>query len=130
MVRQCSVRRWWLGCWLAGWLLLTGVSQAQPAAPAAAGQVSLVAPAASVPLAGPFTLAFRLQGAALATHSAFPEIEGFRKADGLTTTTTTRLLPGGQRSTELTVTQRYFPYTEGDYVVPAFTLTVNGQVLR
>jgi len=125
------MRRWWLGGWLAAWLLVAGSGQAQPAAPAApAGQVSLVAPAASVPLAGPLTLAFRLQGAALGSHSAFPEIEGFRKADGLTTTTTTRLLSGGRRSTELTVAQRYFPYAEGEYVVPAFTITVNGQVLR
>lgn len=117
--------------WLAGWLLLAGTLRAQPASPPPAGaELSLVAPAASVPLAGPFTLAFRLRGAALASHSAFPEIEGFRKAAGLTTTTTTRLLPGGQRSTELTVAQRYFPYTEGDYIVPAFSLTVNGQVLR
>jgi len=130
VVWQGGMRGWWLGCWLAGWLLLAGASRAQPAAPDAAGQVSLVAPAISVPLAGPFTLAFRLQGAALVAHSAFPEIEGFRKAASLTTTTTTRLLPGGQRSTELTVAQRYFPYTEGDYVVPAFTITVNGQVLR
>jgi hypothetical protein len=108
-------------------LLAAGSLRAQPAA--TGGEVVLVAPAASVPLAGPFTLAFRLRGAVLGNHSNFPEIEGFRKA-GLTTTTTTRLLPGGQRSTELTVAQRYFPYTEGDYVIPAFTLTVNGQELR
>ncbi len=109
-------------------LLLAGGLRAQSTTPAG-GEVSLVAPAASVPLAGPFTLAFRLRGAALGSHSDFPEIEGFRKA-GLTTTTTTRLLPGGRRSTELLVAQRYFPYAEGDYVIPAFTLTVNGQVLR
>lgn len=127
-------RRWGLASWL---LLAVGLpgpgAWAQPtqlAGPAAGGTASLVAPAASVPLAGPFTLAFRLQGAALASHSDFPEIEGFRKAAGLTTTTTTRLLPGGRRSTELTVAQRYFPYAEGDYVVPAFSLTVNGQPLR
>jgi hypothetical protein len=109
-------------------LLAAAGLRAQPAVPAA-GEVALVAPAASVPLAGPFTLAFRLRGAVLGSHSDFPEIEGFRKA-GLTTTTTTRLLPGGKRSTELLVAQRYFPYTEGDYVIPAFTLTVNGQELR
>lgn len=124
-----DVQLWWRCCWLAGWLLVAGGLRAQPAPPAG-GEVGLEAPAPSVPLAGPFTLAFRLRGAALASHSAFPEIEGFRKAAGLTTTTTTRLLPGGQRSTELTVAQRYFPYTEGEYVIPAFTLTVNGQVLR
>jgi hypothetical protein len=131
MARCFHVHKWWLGCWLAGWLLVAGSIHAQPSAPPpATGQVSLMAPPTSVPLVGPFTLAFRLQGAALASHSAFPEIEGFRKAAGLTTTTTTRLLPGGQRSTELTVSQRYFPYAEGDYAVPAFTLTVNGQVLH
>jgi hypothetical protein len=128
VAQQFSVPIKW-GCRLLLYLLLAaGGLRAQPAAPVA-GEVTLVAPAASVPLAGPFTLAFRLRGVALASHSAFPEIEGFRKA-GLTTTTTTRLLPGGQRSTELTVAQRYFPYTEGDYVIPAFTLTVNGQELH
>lgn len=130
VVWRTNVQLWWRCWWLASWLLVAGGLRAQPAAPAAGGNVSLVAPAPSVPLAGPFVLAFRLQGAALASHSAFPELEGFRKAAGLTTTTTTRLLPGGQRSTELTVAQRYFPYAEGDYVVPPFTLTVNGQVLR
>jgi hypothetical protein len=124
------VRKWGFCCWLVSWLLLAGSVSAQPASPPASGEVSLVAPVPSVPLVGPFTLAFRLRGAALASHTAFPEIEGFRKAAGLTTTTTTRLLPSGQRSTELTVTQRYFPYTEGDYVLPAYTVTVNGQVLR
>lgn len=119
-----------------GWLLATGLpgpgrvwAQVAPVAPAASGTAALVPPATSVPLAGPFTLAFRLRGAPLASHSDFPDIEGFRKAT-IINTTTTRLLPGGQRSTELTVTQRYFPYTEGDYAVPAFSLTVNGQVLR
>ena len=116
---------YWL---LAGGLLANGQVRAQKAPAAAGGEVVLVAPAGRVLLAGPFTLAFRLRGA-LVSHSAFPDIEGFRKA-GLTTTTTTRLLPGGARSTELTVAQRYYPYAEGEYPVPAFTLTVNGQVLR
>lgn len=121
---------------LLGWLLpLALVARSQPGSPPApapaqaAGVATLVPPPATVALAGPFTLAFRLQGAPLASHSAFPEIEGFRKGK-LTTTKTTRLLPGGTRRTELTVTQQYLPYTEGDYVVPAFSLTVNGQVLR
>ncbi|GAB3639271.1 BatD family protein [Hymenobacter arcticus] len=117
-----------------GWLLAAGPlgagrAWAQASPVAVGGTVALVPPATSVPLVGPFTLAFRLRGAPLASHSDFPDIEGFRKATVINTTTT-RLLPGGQRSTELTVTQRYFPYTEGDYAVPAFTLTVNGQVLR
>ncbi|AMR28577.1 hypothetical protein A0257_16725 [Hymenobacter psoromatis] len=124
-----------------GWLLVGGLlslplgGRGQPgsppvSAPAPAGGVAtLVVPPATVALAEPFTLAFRLQGAPLASHSAFPEIEGFRKGK-LLITKTTRLLPGGIRRTELTVTQQYLPYTEGDYLVPAFSLTVNGQALH
>ncbi len=122
---------------LLAWLLsLAPVASGQPAggqpAPASAsagGGATLLPPPAAIALAEPFTLAFRLQGASLASHSAFPELEGFRKGK-LTTTKTTRLLPGGARRTALTVTQHYLPYTEGSYVVPAFSLTVNGQVLR
>jgi len=105
------------------------LAQSAPPGPPAAGEVALLPPSATVALTGPFTLAFRLRGAALASHSDFPEIEGFRKG-GLAQTTTTQLLPGGARRTELTVTQRYLPYTEGTYTVPPFSLTVNGQVLR
>ncbi|TFZ68515.1 hypothetical protein E4631_00120 [Hymenobacter sp. UV11] len=125
---------------LLGWLLsLALVAHSQPGSPPAqapapapaqaVGVATLVPPPATVALAEPFTLAFRLQGVPLAGHSAFPDIEGFRKGK-LITTKTTRLLPGSVRRTELTVTQQYLPYTEGDYVVPAFSLTVNGQVLR
>jgi len=95
----------------------------------ASGGAALVPPPTAVPLAGPFTLGFRLQGAALTGTPDFPEIEGFRKS-GLTRTTATHLLPGGRRTTELTVLQRYLPYTEGDYQVPPFDLVVNGQTLH
>ncbi len=101
--------------------------QAQPAARPPGEAVLLPVPAA-ISLAGPLKLAFRLRGAPLVSHSDFPEIEGFRKG-GQATTTATQLLPGGGHRTELTVEQRYLPYTEGDYVVPPFSLTVNGQVL-
>ena len=116
----------------AGWqfvfCLLFGLSAgAQPAPPG--GVASLVPPPNAVPLTEPFSLAFRLRGAPLASQSDFPELEGFRKGK-LTKTVTTRLLPGGVRRTELTVTQLYLPYAEGSYVVPAFALTVNGQVLH
>lgn len=106
-------------------LSLVAVGQKTPAS----GAASLVPPPTAVALTEPFTLAFRLQGVPLASHSDFPELEGFRKGK-LTKTLTTRLLPGGARRTELTVAQLYLPYAEGSYVVPAFTLTVNGQVLH
>jgi len=82
-----------------------------------------------VPLVGPLQLGFEVAGPSPAKHSEFPEIEGFRK-EKVVSTTTTRLLPSGKRQVQLAVLQRYFPYAEGDYVVPAFDLTVNGQLLH
>jgi len=113
--------------WLVVWLLVSLGLRAQPGQ--ASGGAALVPPPTAVPLAGPFTLGFRLPGATLTGTPEFPEIEGFRKG-GLTRTTATHLLPGGRRTTELTVLQRYLPYTEGDYQVPPFDLVVNGQTLH
>ena len=118
--------------WLLGAALLAhGQQPGSPPvpAPASAGTATLVPPPTAIALTEPFTLAVRLRGAPLASPPAFPELEGFRKGKQVTTTTT-RLLPGGARRTELTLTQQYLPYTEGDYLVPAFSLTVNGRVLR
>jgi hypothetical protein len=127
---QVFARRYWyqgkLTGWLVVWLLASLGLRAQPQA---SGEAALVPPPTAVPLAGPFTLGFRLQGAALTGKPEFPEIEGFRKG-GRTRTTATHLLPGGRRTTELTVLQRYLPYTEGDYQVPPFDLVVNGQTLH
>ncbi|QIX60968.1 protein BatD [Hymenobacter sp. BT18] len=102
---------------------------AAPAAPATAtGQVRLVLGPTSFPLNEYFTLAFQLEGAPLARYSAFPDIEGFKKS-GKSSTTTTRIV-GGKSSTQLTITQRYAAYKEGEYVLPAFTISVNGQQVR
>ncbi|RZK32545.1 MAG: hypothetical protein EOO63_01000, partial [Hymenobacter sp.] len=130
-IRQQILRATWLGL-LAGGLLGSAVwAQAPPAAGPGTGPVVLVPPPTTVPLAGPLALSVRLPGGIPpATRPSFPEIEGFRKAPTLVSTTTTRLLPGGQRRTELTLTQRYYPYAEGSYVVPAFDLAVNGQLLH
>ncbi|WP_161599456.1 BatD family protein [Hymenobacter nivis] len=97
---------------------------AQPEGP----RVALVPGPASVPVTGIYTLAFRLRGEALAEYSDFPDLEGFKKA-GKTSTTTTQLV-AGQRFTELTLTQRYAPYGEGDYAIKPFQLTVNGVRVR
>ena len=94
----------------------------------APGDVALLPPPASVPVTGVFTLAFRLRGGALERYSEFPELDGFKKS-GKTSTTTTRIVQG-RRFTDLTITQRYAPYGEGEYVIKPFQLTVNGVVLR
>ena len=118
-----------LGC------LGSGLAQvkAQPPGPAPAHsaapvQVALVPGPASLPVTGVFTLGFRLRGGQLDKYSDFPELEGFKKS-GKTSTTTTRIVQG-LRFADLTITQRYMPYGEGEYVIKPFQLTVNGVVLR
>lgn len=109
------------------------LASAQPAAPPAASgtvpaKVTLLPGPATLPVTGVFTLGFRLSGGALGQYSEFPELEGFKKS-GKTSTTTTRIVQG-RRFTDLTITQRYMPYGEGEYVIKPFELTVNGVVLR
>ena len=95
---------------------------------AAPADVVLVPGPATLPVTGVFTLGFRLRGGALERYSEFPELEGFKKS-GKTSTTTTRIVQG-RRFTDLTITQRYMSYGEGDIVIKPFQLTVNGVVLR
>ena len=90
--------------------------------------VELVLGPASVPVTGTYTLAFRLRGAPLAEYTGFPDLEGFKKA-GKTSTTTTQIV-AGRRFSELTLTQRYAPYSEGDYAIKPFQLMVNGLRVR
>jgi len=99
-----------------------------PPAAAAPVEVILLPGPATLPVTEVFTLAFRLSGGALEKYSEFPELEGFKKS-GKTSTTTTRIVQG-RRFTDLTITQRYVPYGEGEYVIKPFQLTVNGVVLR
>jgi len=101
---------------------------AQPELPAAA-EVALLPLPAVVPLTGALELGFRVVGPGAITHSDFPAIEGFRP-DKISTTTATQLLPGGGRRTVRTVRQRYLPYAEGVFTVPAFELSVGGRRLR
>ena len=114
-------------------LLVPVTAGAQPAAPplaarSAPAEVALVPGPATLPVTGVFTLGFRLRGGALARYSEFPELDGFKKS-GKISTTTTRIVQG-RRFSDLTITQRYVPYGEGDYVIKPFQLTVNGVVLR
>ena len=122
---------WWMVLLLR--LLGAGLVQAQPVTPPPAGRaapvdVTLVPGPATLPVTGVFTLGFRLQGGALERYSEFPELDGFKKS-GKTSTTTTRIVQG-RRFTDLTISQRYVPYGEGEYVIKPFQLTVNGVVLR
>ena len=108
---------------------VTGLAQ-QPgtsASPAAAEVVLLPGPG-TLPVTGTYTIAFRLRGGQLDKYSAFPELDGFKKS-GRSSTTTTRIVQG-RRFSDLTITQKYVPYGEGDVTIKPFQLTVNGVVLR
>jgi hypothetical protein len=116
--------------WLLSLLLLcSGGQQARAQQPGLATEVELVPGPAVIPLTATYSLGVRVRGTNISSHSDFPELEGFRKA-GLTKTTATRLVAGRGSVAELTLTQRYAPYTEGTYQIPAFDITVNGQVLH
>ena len=107
----------------------TSASKSAPQpVPAAKAQVALELGRLAFLVTEYFTISFRLSGAPLERYSAFPDLEGFKKS-GKSSTTTTRIV-AGQTTTELTITQRYAPYAEGEYVLKPFTMTVNGQVVR
>lgn len=118
-----SVPQCFLG-FLLFWLTTIGYLQAQPAPVAA----EVVLGSAAVSITDYYTISFRLRGAPLEQYSAFPDLEGFKKS-GKSSTTTTRVIEG-QTSVELTITQRYAAYAEGDYVIKPFVMTINGLTVR
>ena len=109
---------------LAAWAQ-PGVGPAPAAGPV---DVELLPSPATLAVTGAYTVAFRLRGGQLDKYSAFPELEGFKKTSK-TSTTTTRIVQG-RRFSDLTITQQYVPYGEGDIAIKPFQMTVNGVVLR
>ncbi|WP_165963471.1 BatD family protein [Hymenobacter radiodurans] len=83
---------------------------------------------ADFPINEYYTISFSLTGAPLERYSDFPDLEGFKRS-GKSSTTTTRIV-NGKSSSELTITQRYAAYDEGEFVVKPFTMTINGLTVR
>lgn len=104
----------------------TGTLMAQPATSKA--EADIVLGPESFALSDYYTISFRLRGAPLERYSAFPDLEGFKKS-GKSSTTTTRTV-NGRSSVELTITQRYAAYAEGEYTVKPFSMTINGLTVR
>ena len=98
------------------------------AQPAASAEADIVLGPTTFALSDYYTISFRLRGAPLERYSAFPDLEGFKKS-GKSSTTTTRIV-NGRTSVELTITQRYAAYAEGEYVVKPFSMTINGLTVR
>ncbi|WP_019947628.1 BatD family protein [Hymenobacter aerophilus] len=114
-----------LFCWIL--LLAAPGARAQPSPPTAAAADIELGPSA-IPLNEYYTISFRLRGAPLERYSAFPDLEGFKKS-GKSSTTTTRIV-GGQQFTELTITQRYAAFAEGEFEIKPFSMKVNGLTLE
>jgi hypothetical protein len=109
------------------WSLVQATSvmaQAVPSKP----EADIVLGPNSFALSDYYTISFRLRGAPLERYSDFPDLEGFKKS-GKSSTTTTRIV-NGRTSVELTITQRYAAYDEGEYVVKPFSITINGLTVR
>ncbi|TGE27026.1 BatD family protein [Hymenobacter metallicola] len=109
-------------------LLLWGTAAPELRAQTGAAQADIVLGRPAFPVNDYFTISFRLRGAKLERYSPFPDIEGFKKSSK-SSTTTTRIV-GGQTSTELTITQRYAAYAEGEFELKPFTMTVNGLTVQ
>ena len=113
---------------LLGPLRIEAQSGIVPQPVAGPADVLLLPGPATLAVTGTYTVAFRLRGGQLDKYSAFPELEGFKKT-GKVSTSTTRIVQG-RRFIDLTITQKYVPYGEGDIVIKPFQMTVNGVAVR
>jgi hypothetical protein len=121
---RCSL----LAPWGAFFLVLLMLASPTALGQASAPQVRISLGKAAFPINEYYTISFSLAGAPLERHSAFPDLEGFKKS-GKSSTTTTRIV-NGQSSSEQTITQRYAAYEEGEFEVRPFTMTINGITVR
>ena len=115
----------WIGI---GWQMPAYAQQTPAATASTQVRTAILLGKTEFPINEYFTISFTLQGAALSRYSAFPDIEGFKKS-GKSSTTTTRIV-SGKTSTELTITQRYAAFEEGEFELEPFTITINGEVTR
>ncbi len=59
----------------------------------------------------------------------FPDIEGFRKVPGTSTSSSTNIV-NGQISTSRSVTQYYVPDRQGSFTLPPFQMIINDKAVR
>ncbi len=77
----------------------------------------------------PFTIAITLQNFENTPHIQFPEIKGFQKRDQ---STTRNYSSNGSIKTisAQIIKQNYYAEKAGNYILPAFTINVNGQNIK
>ena len=75
-----------------------------------------------------FTITIASENQRISKYDPFPEIDGFVKR-GLSTGSSTQII-NGQISSTYTITQNYYPREQGEYLLAAFELEVNGKKLE
>jgi hypothetical protein len=75
-----------------------------------------------------FTISIVATNAAIESYGNFPDLPGFNKA-GISSSSSTNIINGQVTSTN-TIIQNYQPQKEGKIKIPAFTMKVNGVVVK
>ncbi len=91
---------------------------------AAAQEVSVKYGGAEVAINQVFTLTLTIENERLKNYSPFPEIDGFVKR-GTSSSTSTSFINGKMTSSQ-SIIQNYQPTAEGQFNIPDFQITVNG----
>jgi len=75
-----------------------------------------------------FTISIVLENDQIRNYDGFPEIPGFTKR-GTSSQTSTNFVNGKMSSTQ-SIVQNYAAQKQGEYELPAFTMTINGKKVR
>jgi len=75
-----------------------------------------------------FTITVKVENGRLKSYDNFPDIPGFVKR-GTSSASSTNII-NGQISSSQSITQNYIPEREGIFVVPAFKMKVNGEIIN
>ena len=91
-------------------------------------EISLDLGASELALNQYFTITITVQNDRLRNYDEFPEISGFVKR-GTSSSTSTNFINGKMSSTQ-SITQNYAPQREGNFRLPPFAITVNGEEIK
>lgn len=75
-----------------------------------------------------FTITITVENEKFENYSGFPEIKGFVKR-GTSSSSSTNFI-NGQRSSSQSIIQNYAPTAEGEFILPAFIIKVNGKPVK
>lgn len=92
----------------------------------ALAQVSIQYGNTEIALNEAFTISITVKNEDFNSCSAFPEINGFKKNNGTSSSSSVSIVNGSMSSSR-TLTQAYIPTKEGDFSLAEFTMEINGK---